>query len=259
MADTVEEQLKAATASGDVDQLNHLFQAADPPSDKTVQILFNEAASKSQVSALDYLFARFPSVPLDEDTIRAAIYAGSIPLFSALLVKDPSIIKMQFDMRGTPLIVACMARKPLDFLRFLLEAGADPNQDPDATTFPLALVAAFYRDTSAVDLLLEHGAKLEGSESLSAAAHLGNEVMVRHLLQRGASPNTDASEKRPPRDPPLHVALRNGRAGVFKLFLDHGADTGVLDTKGKTLKEAALEMKQKGLDMSEILDLLEDS
>lgn len=258
MTTDVEEQLTAAASSGDVDQLANLAKTVESLSSKTVQTLFREAASQSQLPVIEYLLVQFPSVPLNEDTIRTAIYTGSIPLFSALIERDPSIVRMQFDMRGTPLIVACMAKKPLDFLRFLLEAGADPNQDPDTTTFPLALVGAFYTDTGAVDLLLEHGAKLEGSEALSSATQLGNEVMIRYFLQRGAKPDTDVSEGRAPRDPPVHLAVKKARVGVLKILLDYGADVSVVDSKGKTLREVAVELEERGQDMSEIMELLKN-
>lgn len=69
-----------------------------------------------------------------------------------------------------------MAQKPIDFLRFLLETGADPNQDPDTATYPLSIVAAFYTDTSSLDLLLDHGAKIQGSGALGAAAQFGRKT-----------------------------------------------------------------------------------
>lgn len=255
MATKPEDQLKAVAASGDVDQLKHLLHTIEPVSDDTAQTLLTEAAWKSQLSVVEFLIAEFPATPLHEDTIRAAVYSGSIPLFQALMSKDPSVVKIQFDRRGTPLIIACMGKQSVEFLRFLLEAGADPNQDPDAASFPLALVAAFYTDTSAVDLLLEHGAKLERSGALCAAAQCGNELMVRYFLQRGAKPETDATEIGTGQ-PPLHVAARKGHVGVSRILLDHGADASVVDSKGMTAKAAAEEMEKKGHDMSEILELL---
>jgi ankyrin repeat protein len=84
-----------------------------------------------------------------------------------------------------------MSKKSIEFIRFLLGAGADPNQDPDCTGFPLALVAAIYADKDVADLLLERGAKMEHSGALSASARRGNEDMVRYLLERGAKLETD--------------------------------------------------------------------
>lgn len=113
---------------------------------------------------------------LNEETIRAAVYSGSIDLFATLLSKDPTIINYQFDRRGTPLALACQSQQPVNFLEFLLKQGADPNQDPDVAPFPLASVAAFYSDTSAAALLLEHGAKLEIRERLQPLQEEGTKL-----------------------------------------------------------------------------------
>ncbi|KAG4223369.1 hypothetical protein PC116_g28163, partial [Phytophthora cactorum] len=150
---------------------------------------------------------------LNEDTIRAAVYSGSIDRFTTLLSEDPNIINYQFDRRGTPLALACQSQQPVDFIEFLLKQGADPNQDPDIAPFPLASVAAFYNDTSAAKLLLQHGAKLEHSGALAAAAGRGNETMVRYLLENGAQQDKDVVEGRIP-EYALHIAARRGYVGI---------------------------------------------
>lgn len=98
---------------------------------------------------------------MEEEAILAAVYSGSIPLSSAFLSRDPFIINMSFDSRSIPLVVACASRKPVGFLRFLLEKGADPNRGPeDGLPTPIALVAALYEDPTTVDLLLKYDSKL---------------------------------------------------------------------------------------------------
>lgn len=92
---------------------------------------------------------------------------------------------MRFDQRSTPLVVACTARKPVEFLRFLLEKGADPNRPEDGLSTPLALVAALYENPATVDLLLEYGASLKDGDALKTAEELGNVVRVQRLLERG--------------------------------------------------------------------------
>lgn len=257
MATNLEDRIQEAAASGDIKQLSRLIQTADPLPDRTVQSLLRKAATTSQPFIIKFLIEQFPSIPLDEETIRAAVYSGSIPVFSALLAKDPSAVKMQFDMRGTPLIIACMAKKPIDFLRFLLEAGADPNQDPDAAAFPLALVAAFYVDIEVINLLLEYGAKIEHSGALSTAAQFNNEAMIRHLLHCGAKPETDAAERLPFQSP-LNVAIRKGNIEALKILLDSGADITLVDAKGLDARATAEEMERKrGNNITKILHLLE--
>lgn len=250
-----EEELQAAASSGDLDQLKHLVQATEPLSDGIVQTLLSKAAWKSQLPIIAFLLGHFPSVPLEEETVRAAIYSRSIPLFKTLLARDPSIITMQFDMRGTPLTVACLSKQSAEFLRMMLEAGADQNQDPDTTAYPLALVARFYDDPGVLDLLLEHGAKLEKSGALGGATVRGNEVMLRHLLQRGAKPATDITERKYDVSA-LHCAASRGRVNIARILLEHGASASEVDFKGRTALAVAEEKEQKGEDRAEIIELL---
>lgn len=252
----LEEELQSAASTGDVDQLSLLMQDAEPLSEKLVQALMSRAAWKSHLPIITFLFEQFPFVPLEEETIRAAVYSGSIPLFSALMARDSSVINMQFDKRGTPLIVAYTSKQPIDFLHFLLESGADPNQDPEVTAYPIAIAAYFHTDLKVVDLLLDHGARLERSGALSVAARRGNESMLRHLLHHGAKPEFDATELGSQQSP-LHVAVRQRHVGILKILLEYGADARHVDSKGKTVMDVAKEMVESGEDMSEIMQLLD--
>ncbi|KAB8293766.1 hypothetical protein EYC80_009251 [Monilinia laxa] len=175
--------LTEAASNGKIDVLKQLLE--DTTQEETIQDLLNTAAWKSQISTVVFLLSKYPSVLLLEETIRAAIYSSSIDLFSTLLSKDSTIINHQFDRRGTPIALACMSKQPVEFLEFLLKAGADPNQDPDTAPLPLVSVAAFYHDSRAAELLLKHGAKLEDSGALEMAMRRGNEVMVHFLTDYG--------------------------------------------------------------------------
>jgi ankyrin repeat protein len=258
MAEALQSQFEAVVSSGDTAELERLIDNNQSPSDETVQALTREAASKSLVPTLELLLRKFPSIPLHEDTIRASIYTGCVDTFAALMEKDQTIATTQFDHRGTPLTVACMSQQPVEYLRFLLEAGADPNQDPDVAAFPIALVAAFYKNTEAIDLLLDYGAKLEHSGALSAAAQRGNERMLRHLLKLGAKPETDTTIVNGHSGGPLHNAARNNQLECLKILLEHGADVGELNSRGMTARDVAKEMANKGQDRSSIISTLDE-
>ncbi|KAK2596614.1 hypothetical protein QQS21_006290 [Conoideocrella luteorostrata] len=258
MTPELEDSLITMAEAGDLDRMGTLLTASqESPSEKTVQNLLATAAHSCHPKVINFLLAQYPSVPLQEEVIRTAVNTGSIPVFEALLARDPSVINMPFDKRGSPLIVACMGQQSVEYLRFLLEAGANPNQDPDAAAFPLALVAALYKAPAAIDLLLQHGARLEHSGALAAAARLGNELMVRHLLGRGARP--DADDPAPAMEvnaSPLHVAVSKCRLSIVRILLQHGADPNAPDSSGATAIEVAEQMRLKRQDMSEMLDLL---
>ncbi|KAH7174176.1 ankyrin repeat-containing domain protein [Fusarium flagelliforme] len=256
MTSTFTDELFALASTGDLSQLETiLLKEKESPLDETVQELLATAAKESHTAVVNFLLTKYASVTLNEEIVRNAVKSGSIPIMKALLARNPSAINMPFDHYGSPLIVACMRRNNIDYLRYLLEAGADPNQDPDAATFPLAIVAALYNDPAVIDILLQHGARLDRSGALGAAAQLGNEPMMARLLERGARSGTDAVRPSQ-RGSPLHTAVEAGHVGVTRMLLQHGADLKALDGNGMTPLDIAEKMQEKGKDMSHILELL---
>jgi DNA topoisomerase VI subunit B len=253
MASYSTDTLITLASAGDANRLKTILSNdQESLSEKTIQDLLTAAAKSSQLEVLNLLLSQYPAVPLNEQVVRGAVNAGSIPTMEVLLARDPSVITMPFDHYGSPLIVACMGRQKYEYLKYLLEAGADPNQYPDAATFPLALVAALYKDPAVIDLLLNHGARLESSGALGAAARLGNEVMISHLLDRGARSDIDDATG----GSPLHTAVRAGHVGVVKILLQYSADLKLVDSSGNTAIDVAHKMRQEGKDMSEMLELL---
>ncbi|CAM1508837.1 Fc.00g025760.m01.CDS01 [Cosmosporella sp. VM-42] len=253
-------RLVDAAATGSLDILQRLITSEpQPPDEKTIQTLLAAAAWKSQISTVEFLLGKYPPGSIEEEPVRAVVNSRSIPLFSTLLSKYPWIINMQFDKRGTPLIVACLSQQSFDFLNFLLEAGADPNLVPDFLPTPLAFVGAFYHNTQVVDLLLKHGAKIEQSGALPAAASCGNETMVRYLLECGADQDRDRTLDSTT-DLAIHAAAGRGRVEVLKILLDHGAHANAKNGSEKTALEVAEEREEKeGTDLSEVKELLRRS
>lgn len=90
-----------------------------------------------------------------------------------------------------------------------------------------------------VDLLLQHGADLQGSGAVVAAAAYGRLDNVSFLLSKGA----DIHEFPPP-DPqgvgcdylesPLHAAAAAGELGVAEYLIKEGANTSLRDSQGRT-------------------------
>ncbi|WZH45831.1 ankyrin repeat-containing domain protein [Fusarium acuminatum] len=253
MTTTTKDMLITMALAGEADRLkNILSNNQESLSEETTQEILTVAVKNSQLEVINLLLSQYPSVSLNEQVVRGAVNTGSIPTMGALLARDPSVITMPFDHYGSPLIVACMGRQRYEYLKYLLEAGADPNQYPDAATFPLAIVAALYKDPAVIDLLLSYGARLESSGSLGATARLGNEIMIRHLLSRGARSDTDDTSG----GSPLHTAVKAGHVGVAKILLQYGADPKVVDSSGDTPIGVAEKMRLEGKDMTEMLEVL---
>lgn len=244
-------------STGDIDRMETLLSEQESPSEETIQALFVTAAKSEDLGAINSLLDQYPTVPLNEEILRGAVNTGSIPITRALLARDPGIINMPFDHRGSALIVACMGRQNTEYLRFLLEAGANPNMDPDAAAFPLTLVAFLYTDPVAIDLLLKHGALTKGTGALASAAQKGKEAMVLRLLEGGARPiaevkayglyNTGS---------PLHLAVSHGYDSIVGMLLQYGADPNATDHNGSTAMEIAEQMELEGKDVSKMLEIL---
>jgi ankyrin repeat protein len=260
MTPELNDSLTTMASAGKVDEMRILLMAGQEPLPKeTIQNLLETAVKHSHLDVVNFLLNEYPPVSLNEEIVRAAIYTRSIRIFKTLLTQDPSVINMQFDHRGTPLIVACLSQQTLEFLRLLLEAGADPNQDPDVASYPLALVATFYTDPAAIDLLLQYGARLEESGALRAAAQKGNEPMIRRLLDRGARQDTDTPAPGMgigTLESPLYAAVKKGHAGVARILMQHGANPNANEAFGGTAMEVARSMRREGKDMEEMIGIL---
>lgn len=260
MAPTLEDALIPMASTEDIDRIKTLLSGHESPSEETIQALLVAAAKSENHSVINFLLDQYPTVPLNEEIFRGAVNTGSIPVTKALLARDPAIINLPFDMRGSALIVACMGRQSAEYLRFLLEAGADPNMDPDAAAFPLVLLAYLYADPVAMDMLLKHGARPEGTGALACAAGKGKEAMVLRLLEYGARPEAEARAYGVSNTgSPLHIAVSHGHDGVVGLLLQHGADPNATDHNGSTAIEIAKQMELDGKDVSKMLELLESS
>ncbi|KAJ1328160.1 ankyrin repeat domain-containing protein 50 [Microdochium nivale] len=249
------DQLISAATAGDLSQLQQYCQAHKTEvSPETAREMLKAAVVESQASVVDLLLKEFPQLELSDDIVHAAACKGSASIFSMLMTRDSSIANKRLERIGTPLSSACRTRQPVDFLRYLIEHGADPNKKPEGVGYPLALAATRYDDTEAVDLFLANGAKLEHSGALAAAAASGKETMLEYLLGKGLKLDTDAREIAG--DHPLHAALMAGQVGTAKILLDHGASTDVLNRNGKSLQEMADLLESKGEDRTEFMSLL---
>ncbi|KAI8668795.1 hypothetical protein NCS57_00692400 [Fusarium keratoplasticum] len=259
--------LASVAASGDVERLRCFLAAEEesPPSEETIQYLLASASWAEEISVVEYLLAEYPPGKLAEEPIRAAIYSGSMPLVSAFLRVDPDILLMQYDRQGSALIAACRSRQRPEFIRFLLEAGADPNQDPDCAYLPpLGWVAGWYQKsypgTEVVDMLLDYGAETANSGALRWAARGNHEDVVRRLLERGADHEKDSADHtklRGKQSLALHEAASRGYIGVMRILLEHGVDVNCKSSNGKTALEEAEQIEEvTGTDLSAAKELL---
>jgi len=113
-------------------------------------------------------------------------------------------------------------------VRWFLERGADPSLNDDGLSSPLDS-AASKGTTTIISLLLKHGAKLDESNALQAAASgpLGI-PMMEYLLDCGFDINAfDVSKKpiltRANIGTALHIAAKHGYEDRVQFLLERGA------------------------------------
>ena len=131
---------------------------------------------------------------------------------------------------------------------YLLSQGADPNPGFARPEDSLLGEACELASVEMVRLLLDQGAKLEGSHALRRAARRGNVGVAGVLLEKGADVNemfklSKAIGEERVRDwgTALHFAAEDGRVEFAKWLLSKRADRKLRDWKGRTAGDVARE------------------
>lgn len=141
--------------------------------------------------------------------------------------------------------------------RYCLENGADANLLIENSISALTATAE-KSSIEMADLLLQHGAKMEGSAAIVIAAEKGRLDMVKFLLQKGADINEiglkDHADDGVTQEggSALHKAVTEEFEDVIIFLLDNGADVNLLDMKGRTPM-----MRAKENENDYIINLLE--
>ena len=105
-------------------------------------------------------------------------------------------------------------------------------------------------DIAAVRSLLAGGANVNARDSknvtvLQLAAVLGNEDIVRLLLDMGANPNGNLVSAATNSDTPLHDAVRFARMKIVRLLLDNGAEVNARAEHGGTALQSAAALENE--------------
>ena len=259
-SENTEREILRTAASGNLEELQRLYQQKDDATLKDsvfLERILPEAVRHNQVTVVQWCLDK--GAKITDPVMRALLDGQTFPCFQ-LLVSRGLDINCNLDRLGTFLILA-VKRNNSTQVSWCLSQGADPNLGAYAHVWTaLGAAAEFGADLKIVEMLLENGARLEGSDGLQAAAERGRVDMVELLLDRGAPINeigfVDAignETKMENAGSALHLAAEKGQIEVVKLLLERGADPHVRDEQGRTPVERA-----KGAGEQAIVALLQN-
>lgn len=135
----------------------------------------------------------------------------------------------------TPLMTALVSRQKLEMLRFLLEAGADPNFPNKHGETPLM----FCQTLAACRLLVKHGAELNARDNngWTALMHSPKGKITRFLLEQGADANVGGKDG-------MTALIHSPDIEATEALLAAGADPNARTAEGATALMYADDMRR---------------
>lgn len=129
------------------------------------------------------------------------------------------------DLSPKEKLFKALDKNNLAGIREALEEGADVNSRSESSLSPLGSALSLYAtDQALIDLLIEHGADINGKESFELptyvlAAAMGNEKITQMAIDRKLDLNFPSSS-----GTPLAKAAYYGHLNIIKMLVAAGAD-----------------------------------
>ncbi|KAG5634703.1 hypothetical protein H0H81_001050 [Sphagnurus paluster] len=216
------------------------------PFPSTTGELLPFAVTNGSVEIISLLLQRNKGPVYFTDAILAALqHKRDISMFQAFLDGGFDIN----DNLGHMGDLLFLSVRHLPVLEWALNHGADPNRSRSGMRTALDS-AVMCGSADAVRLLLQHGARLHNTNALKVAAYYGQTSMIELLLEAGADVNEVPDYKEMLRaervdglGTALHEAANGGQREAAVLLLQRGADPNIKDSLGKSALDIA---RQKG-------------
>lgn len=235
------DELYDACINGNLDAMNASIaksKEANPSFSPPFSNMMYVATSRDHVNIVKYCLDHGATV--NPDIMQILLINRARDSYIYLLESKAVDVNYYIPWWGDVLSNVAAKRDDLNWAQLCLDRGADPNRNlVDEHKSILATVAELGSKEMA-DLLIQHGAHVNGSGAIVMAAEEGKLDMVRLLLDRGADINEIGIEH--PTDPrfkedmgsALHRAIEGGHHEVVKFLLDRGADVQLKDVMGRT-------------------------
>ncbi|KAL3455762.1 putative hspc200 [Aspergillus heterothallicus] len=170
------------------------------------------------------------------------------------------MLKSGWDINNAPQTypaVLSLAVKDEEMLTWLIDHGADPNQQCAIDLTPMS-IAVKEAPISTIKLLLDRGATVNKGQLLYYAVERQSDVIevLSILLERAAHLNARWYDDHPysasmffylARGTPLHKAVTAGKYSVVQYLLGHGADPAIKDSKGSTPLSSAVQLGREDI------------
>lgn len=254
--------LTAAVTNGDNDLVMFLYERGADISAKDgwERTAFCYAAGRCDAAVVERLLESVPGELFDESDdlgmtpLSYAVECGNLDVVKLLVNRGVDIIGPDRD--NTPLRTA-IRQNQIETVRFLLDAGACPNESQTPRQYAPLPLAAQCGDDEIVRMLLERGADIHyvlpwGETPLIMAARGGHGAVVRRLVASGADVDDDSYSLTA-----LDCALRNYEGDVALLLVELGADPLLCEPEYKRgLTLLSLAVRQNNHDL--VMNLLEN-
>lgn len=180
--------------------------------------------------------------------LEIACYNGRVDIVRSLLKGGANPNRPGGGSLGIPLQAVCKrSQAPLTpasvaIVNILLNAGVDVNQRGGHCGTALVAACHYGGRAEFVRILLENGADPNISKcsdydnALQTACFMHNHEIVKLLLDNGADPNIHGGEF----GSPLHAAFYAGSNGIIDMLLQRGADSKYEGGRYRTIFQAAL-------------------
>lgn len=216
--------------------------------------LLAAAAKKGHVSIVEYIIKL--GVNLNDSEVRQALIEGRSLEIYKVVIPAGHMLNWRHEMTGGPL---SWVGKDIPLAAYLLEHGADPNNELQFGGYMPIALAARTDNADMIELFIKHGANIDRSGALIVAAENGHLENVRRLVSHGAnvdlirSADTFVIKRISDEKSALHRAIKGGHEAVVILLLENGADRELEDPHGNTALDLAREMNSERL-----VQILED-